>query len=160
MFTDFLVNLETITAFNNRKDILEQARGNLNGIVFGRVDFSESLGIGREGIHSDQVTENVIEIASMCKENNLDLVVGGAVSADSIDVLKKISSVYLTRFETRKIVFDSDIISYPELNDGLINAVHFELLWLQNKKSYYSSIEREDDLRIKMLDERWKILKK
>lgn len=160
VFTDFLVNLETITAFNNRKDILEQARGNLNGIVFGRVDFSESLGIGREGIHSDQVTENVIEIASMCKENNLDLVVGGAVSADSIDVLKKISSVYLTRFETRKIVFDSDIISYPELNDGLINAVHFELLWLQNKKSYYSSIEREDDLRIKMLDERWKILKK
>jgi len=31
-------------------------------------------------------------------------------------------------------------------------------LWLKNKKEYYSVIEKEDNQRIKMLDDRWKIL--
>ena len=66
--------------------------------------------------------------------------------------------MHLTRFETRKIVFSSEIINEPTLKDGLVNAVHFELLWLKNKKSYYSIIEKEDDARIKMLNDRWNIL--
>ena len=158
-FTDFLVNLETITAYENRDQIVEMAKNNINGLVFGRVDFSESLGVGREGIHSDEVTDKVIDVASLCKDNNLDLVVGGAVSSDSIAVLKKINDVHLTRFETRKVVFSSDIIKSESLKDGLVNAVHFELLWLRNKKEYYSVIEKEDDSRIKMLNDRWNVLK-
>ena len=158
-FTDFLVNLETITAYENKNEIVQMARDNIDGLVFGRVDFSESLGVGREGIHSDEVTDKVIEIASLCKNNQLDLVVGGAVSSDSIPVLKKINDVHLTRFETRKVVFSSEIIESKSLQDGLVNAVHFELLWLKNKKTYYSAIEKEDDQRIKMLNDRWNVLK-
>lgn len=158
-FTDFLINIETVTSFNNREAIIKLAKNNIDGIVFGRVDFSESLGLGREGIHSEQITEKVLEIAKLCKHNNLDLVVGGAVSADSVEILKQINSVYLTRFETRKVVFDSNILETKEIDSGLINAVHFELLWLQNKKNYYSVIEKEDDMRIKMLNDRWNVLK-
>ncbi len=158
-FTDFLVNLETITAYENKNEIAQMARDNIDGLVFGRVDFSESLGVGRDGIHSDEVTDKVLEVASLCKDNNLDLVVGGAVSSDSIQVLKKINEVHLTRFETRKVVFTSEIIESNFLKDGLVNAVHFELLWLKNKKEYYSVIEKEDDKRIKMLNDRWNILK-
>ena len=158
-FTDFLVNLETITAYENKNEIVQMARDNIDGLVFGRVDFSESLGVGRDGIHSDEVTNKVLEVASLCKDNNLDLVVGGAVSSDSIQVLKKINEVHLTRFETRKVVFTSEIIESNFLKDGLVNAVHFELLWLKNKKEYYSVIEKEDDKRIKMLNDRWNILK-
>tara|TARA_B100001287_G_C22682594_1_gene531347 strand:- start:281 stop:1072 length:792 start_codon:yes stop_codon:yes gene_type:complete len=156
--TDFLVNLETKTGFENREKIAKLAQDNISGLVFGRVDFSESLGVGREGIHSEEVTSKVLEVASICHEKKLDLVVGGAVSSDSIDVLKQINEVHLTRFETRKIVFSSEIINEPTLKDGLVNAVHFELLWLKNKKSYYSIIEKEDDARIKMLNDRWNIL--
>lgn len=157
-YTDFLVNLETINAFSVKEAIIEKAKENIQGLVFGRVDFSESLGVGREGIHSELVTSKILEVAELCKLNNLDLVVGGAVSSDSIDVLKEINSVFLTRFETRKIVFSSEAVSNSDLKDGLLNAVDFELTWLKNKKSYYSNIEKEDDIRIKMLDDRWKLL--
>ena len=155
--TDFLVNIETKTAYENREKISNLAKNNINGLVFGRVDFSESLGVGREGIHSEKVTSKVLEIATICKNNNLDLVVGGAVSSDSIEVLKQINEVYLTRFETRKIVFEASAVEHISINEGLYNAVHFELLWLKNKKNHYSVIEKEDDQRIKMLDDRWEV---
>jgi citrate lyase beta subunit len=85
--TDFLFNLETITAFNNLDRMIEVAsEGNLEGIVFGRVDFSGSIGIGRAGIESDEVTNKVIETALAAKNAELDFVVGGAVAQDSCEV--------------------------------------------------------------------------
>ena len=158
-YTQFLVNLETKVSFENKDEIISLASGNINGIVFGRVDFSESIGLGREGIHSETVTNKVLEVANLCKDNKLDFVVGGAVSSDSLKVLKQINEVYLSRFETRKVVFSSDSINENGLKDGLVNAVHFELLWLKNKKEYYSNIEKEDDIRIEMLNKRWNVLK-
>lgn len=159
--TDFLFNLETITAFNNLNEMIKVAvEGRIEGIVFGRVDFSGSLGVGRAGIESDEVTNKVIVTAAAARKAGLDLVVGGAVSSDALPQLKRINAEYLTRFETRKVVFAASSLISDQVDQALLNAVHFELLWLLNKRSYYAHITAEDNKRIEMLESRWQILGK
>jgi hypothetical protein len=130
----------------------------VDGAVFGRVDFSGSLGLGREGINTQKITDYAIHAAKLTKAAKLDYVVGGAVSIDTLLSLKEIHSQYLTRFETRKIIFNAEVLNSEDIKDGLIEAVHFELLWLLNKREYYKVIT--DDKRIQMLQSRWKILSK
>jgi hypothetical protein len=158
--TDFLFNMETITAFNHRDELVQTAKGNLSGIVFGRVDFSGSMGLGREGIETPEITEKVVEIAKLTKNNDLDLVMGGAISSDALINVKTVQDTYLTRFETRKVVFEGSAVARESIQDGLLNAVHFELLWLLNKRDYYANITEEDASRIEMLESRWKVLGK
>lgn len=160
--THFLFNMETITCYERREEIAAMAAGQpgVDGIVFGRVDFSGSLGLGRDEINSATITEHVLEVSALCKANGLDLVVGGGVSIDSLKVLKQIRAEHLTRFETRKVVFLSEALDQDDVQQGLLNAVHFELLWLLNKREYYGSIFREDARRIEMLESRWQLLNK
>jgi hypothetical protein len=157
---DFLFNLETITAYNHLDEMIAIARGEpgCHGLVFGRVDFAGSLGLGRNGIESDEVTSRAEHAAAACREAGLDFVVGGAVSIDALDNLKRFKAVHLTRFETRKVVFQADALSRPDLEAALKDAVHFELLWLLNKRDYYGFIHKEDEARIDMLESRWKVL--
>ena len=159
--TDFLFNLETITAYNNLEEMIAVAKkGGLEGIVFGRVDFSGSLGLGREGIETDEITNRIIETARLAKMNELDLVVGGAISSGALPQLRRVNLQYLTRFETRKVVFGAKSLDDISIEVGLLHAVHFELLWLINKRNYYAQITSEDDKRIEMLESRWQILSK
>lgn len=160
--TEFLFNLETITGFQNLAQMVEIASSpnGVQGLVFGRVDFVGSLGKSRDDINSKEVTSYVLAASEMAKSAGLDFVMGGAVSSDTLDIIRQVGNVHLTRFETRKIVFSGAATTLSEIDQGLINAVHFELLWLLNKRDYYGRITSEDAKRINMLESRWKLLTK
>lgn len=157
----FLFNLETITGFNNLEDLINSAnvKEGADGIVFGRVDFVGSLNQPRANINEVSTTEYIEKVAQACRENNLELVMGGGVSIDSLQAIQKVSDIHLNRFETRKVVFDAKRALNSDLELGLIDAVQFELLWLLNKRDYYTGISNEDSKRISMLEDRWEELK-
>jgi len=158
--TQFLFNLETETAYQQFEGIIALAAApkGADGVVFGRVDFTLSAGRSRDDVNSGFITDRCLTVAKMISDAGLDYVVGGGVSMDALEALRTIHRVYLSRFETRKVIFDSKSLEGLDLEKGLVQAVRFELLWLINKRNYYSAIEREDVVRIDMLERRWHVL--
>ena len=159
--TEFLFNIETATTFDNLPAMMEVARvsGGVQGGVFGRVDFSGSLGLNRSSIDTDQITDYVIKSGEALKAQGLELVCGGAVAISSLAALRKIRATHLARFETRKVIFGADALDNPNVPKGLQQTVYFELLWLQNKRDHYFNIQNEDANRIDMLSKRWEQIK-
>ncbi|MFH1825469.1 MAG: aldolase/citrate lyase family protein [Candidatus Firestonebacteria bacterium] len=157
---DFLVNIETITAYNNFEKMLEIPEiQQLDGIVIGRVDMTGSMGLSREDINNDKIFDIVKDLVVKAKNNNkkkLDTVVGGGVSAFSIPFFKRLPENTLDRYETRKVIFECIKAFKGDPDKGILKAVGFELLWLKNKRGYYSLIESEDAQRIVMLESRYK----
>ena len=155
--TSFLFNIETITAFENLEGLITKAtaKGGVQGGVFGRVDFAGSNNLPRSAINNSGVTDYVIKTAHALKDAGLELVVGGSVDIGAIAELRKIRAVHLSRFETRKVIFDGSAVETDRIIEGLQKTVNFELLWLKNKRDYYGTIQAEDKSRIAMLEERW-----
>jgi hypothetical protein len=152
--TQFLFNLETDTTLRNLDPMVEAARGAVDGIVFGRVDFTLSRGMARTAINERSITEAVLRVAAACAEADLELVVGGSVSTDAIAALREVESIRLDRFETRKVIFAGSAIQRASIVAGIRNAVEFELAWLKNKRDYYGTIAAEDEKRIAMMEKR------
>jgi hypothetical protein len=152
----FLFNVETISAFERIDEMMVMAlqEDGASGVVFGRVDFSGSLGLPRSVINDQQITDYVVTVAEKAKVAGLELVTGGGVNSESISALRRVRSARLDRFETRKVVFDGAAIESNEIEAGLALAIDFELLWLNNKREYYRGLSAEDEKRIAMLEQR------
>lgn len=151
---EFLFNLETQTTLEALDAMLPLARARLDGIVFGRVDFTLSRGLQRSAINTREITDAVLKAAHACADADLDLVVGGSVATEAVDALREIRRVRLDRFETRKIVFDGSAADAPDFGAAIANAMAFELAWLENKRDHYRTIADEDQSRIAMMRER------
>lgn len=157
--TQFLVNFETAVAWQNKADIfgaIERAK-KIDGIVFGRVDFSLSSGFSRDDINSEPVKDVALHLSSRTKDIDGGVfVVGGGVSALSFPLLEEVNKVKLDRFETRKIVFDApSMLPRGNREDLLKLAMRFEIAWLNYKREQASLVSIEDDARITMLEDRW-----
>ena len=149
-----LINIETITALRNLDEIIATSNKVVKGIVFGRVDFTLSSNLTRSDILSETVCQAALHTSKVCKDNNLEFVLGGGVSVDSIDFLRKLRDIRLDRFETRKCILSADCLSSSYINEILQDCVLVELLWLKSKSSSYNSISTEDHARISMLEKR------
>ncbi len=153
-----LMNIETITGYNNLDDMISSPFfADVTGAVLGRVDMTGSMGLTREDINTDAITNIATSIANRMMKVNKDMVIGGGVSAASLPVFNKIP--YLSRFETRKIIFDAKLaLVDPNADKGILKAVGFELMWLKNKREFYGMIYKEDEARLEMLEARYKKL--
>jgi len=152
---EFGANIETLTACNNFDDMLTIPNiSNLSGITIGRVDLVGSMGLSRSAINtSDEVKDLCKTIFSRAKNHGFKTAMGGGISVDAFSVIHEMNSDGLIdKYETRKVVFPSESVSYGE--SSIIKAVEFELLWLKSKERYYSRIKLEDKIRIEMLEKR------
>lgn len=154
----FLINIETITGYANIKEMVDSPYfADIAGVVLGRVDMTGSMGLTREDINSDKILDIAKVLSSEMAKVNKDMVIGGGVSAHSLPFFKQLP--YLSRFETRKIIFDAQKALFDKHADkGILKAVGFELMWLKNKREFYGMIFKEDAARLEMLETRYKKL--
>lgn len=152
----FLINVETITGFNNFSAMLDSPEINdVAGIVLGRVDMTGSMGMSREDINDPKIFDITRELFTKAKSKNLECVVGGGVSAASISFFNDLPKGCIDRYETRKVIFGCPGALGRESDKGILKAVGFELMWLKNKRDYYRSIFEEDRIRLEMLQNRY-----
>lgn len=158
-YVKFLINLETIQGYRDLDEILKVAEGSiLSGIVLGRVDLTGSIGKDRAYVNSEEIFNIAKDAFTKAKKQNLECVVGGGVSKETVPFLNQLPQGLVNRYETRKVIFNCPEALSGEYEKGILKAVGFELMWLKNKKNFYGLIYEEDNHRLEMLEKRYKKL--
>ncbi len=154
---EFLINLETAKAIENFDEMLKLPNiSKLNGIVIGRVDLTGSMGLDRSHINNDEKIFNLVrDTLRKAKKHKMVCVMGCGIATEALPFLRALPAGVLDRFESRKICFQCPYGFGDDAEKGILEAVHFELLWLKNKRNYYKAIAEEDDNRIPMLEKRF-----
>lgn len=131
------INIETKQGFLSLDEIFKSEYFSfVSGIVIGRSDLTASFGLDLENVNSDTILEYISHAALLAKQYDKELVVGGNVSAASIPFFKKVADIYLTKFETRKIIFNTNVLNNNKMTEeAILKAIEFELLCLENIKN-------------------------
>lgn len=147
----FFINIETITGFKCLEEILNSDFSkNINGIVFGRTDMAGSLGLDKNAVNENEISNYAKEIGTQAKKYNKEFIIGGGISTQSLPFLRNLNSETISSFETRKIVFDAKkALNNPNIEEGIKKAIEFELVWLKNKRENNSFA---DNKRIETLE--------
>ena len=154
--TNFFVNIESKTAYENIRDILNSDSCRyLSGIVVGRSDLTKSFGLTKENVNDDEIYNIVEEIFTEAKKYKLMTVMGGNISVNSIDFVKKLyNKNLLNKIETRNIIFKLNKKNVNNLEEAVKGALSFESLWLRTKSSYYMTVGNSYLNRANVLDDR------
>ncbi|MCQ2410722.1 MAG: aldolase/citrate lyase family protein [Elusimicrobiaceae bacterium] len=157
---EFLINVETKTGVAHLDAMIARPEfKEITGVVLGRVDMTGSMGLTREDINSEAIFNIAHAISEKTYKAGKKMIIGGGVSAHSLPFFKRLPAGALTRFETRKIIFDAQTaLQDSHADKGILKAVGFELMWLKNKRDFYGMIFKEDAARIEMLEARYKKL--
>lgn len=128
---NLIINIETKEGIKNIDDIISSADFKyIKGITLGRSDLVCSL--ESDDVNSAEIFDIAKNLSLKAKQNNKDFLLGGKVDDKSTPFFLNIP--YLTHFETRKIVFSSSALKNKNINEGILKALEFEILYLENKK--------------------------
>lgn len=154
------INIETMTSFKNIESMVNSIEfQDLNGIILGRSDMAQSFELeSDEDVNSERILNIATALSLITKDAKKELIIGGGISLSSLSFFERIP--YLSKIETRKLVFDSPkTINSNCLAEGIRKAINFEILWLQNKETYGGAYTDRDRNRINTLNSRYKIWK-
>ena len=83
-----------------------------------------SMGLSREDINTEQIFNIAHTMSEKLSAKKKDFVIGGGVSAHSLDFFTRLP--FLSRFETRKIIFDANsALKDMNADKGILKAVGF-----------------------------------
>lgn len=157
----FMINIETITGYSALDEILTRAEADfLSGVVIGRVDMLGSMGLSRDDLHCDKMKDILNDVAAKLQARHIPMLVGGALSSNSIPFLQTLPEDTLKHIETRNVIFDAQAALHdPEVHKGLVLAVGFELKWMQSKAMFYGKLSTHEASRIQMIETRYNYLR-
>ena len=156
----YYINIESICGVLNFEKIINSPDfENISGIIIGRGDLAESLGLEKNGVDSSLVSNYVDSIGKQLKNYHKELIVGGGVSAKSEDFLKNLDSIKIHKFETRKVIFDFQKIKSEGVNfkTAIEKAIEFECIWTNIINKSYEQQTQINSQRLQILQERCKI---
>lgn len=154
--TKLMINIETINGYRNLADMLQIPEAQeLYGIVLGRVDFSCSLGKDRSFVNSKEMLKITTNIAKIAQHHDKKFFIGGSVSPAALDFCRSLPTKSLECIETRNIIFGRKALDLPNIQEGLIKAMGFELAWMQCKSSFYGALSNAESKRIEMIEKRY-----
>jgi hypothetical protein len=149
---EIIINAETKTCYDNYDEILIAGNGILDTVVVGRVDLSASMGFVRGSINDKDVFNITEDFVTRAKVKGFRAGFGGGISFSAIPFIIALHSK-IDKFETRKVVFKSDD-NEKRLQNGILKAMEFEVLYLKNKCDFYARMANEDYARMQMLEKR------
>jgi len=133
-----LINLESISAFNNINKLIKSKYFKfLDGVVIGRSDLAGSLNLTKKDVNSKIIFNKIINTITKIKKkskSNFLVKMGGSITTKSSNFISKLySAKIINRIETRNVEL--------KLNRNIINNLgiiipeifHFELEWLKTK---------------------------
>ena len=149
------INIESINGLKNIDEIIKANEfEQISGIVFGRGDFVESIMLSRDDINSDVVLDAANNLISKLPGDK-EFVLGGGISIESIPFLSKINHKNVTKFETRKIIFDyQNYLKKSDTKLGINKALDLEILWHKYLEDIYMKFANRNVERVNLIKSR------
>ena len=147
------VNIETVDACKNIKEILQVHHENLTGVVVGRSDLSMSLGLSKSNVEDFQVMNYVREVFETAKTYGLETSMGGRISRNSITNIENLySRSLLDKFQTRTLVFSLNPNS--DISFVISDALKYEQALLNYRMFDPGRVSRGFQARIESIEKR------
>ena len=144
--------IETKNAYENLDKILEYDNSKLNGIIVGRSDFSKSYLLDKSEVDSDFVFDKIRKILVKSKNYNYQTTLGGNISPQSVEFIKKMYfDNLLDKIETRNVVIELSDHNIQFLEKTIQLALKYEIELLKYKRNIFSLAVADSDHRIKSL---------